>query len=127
MGIDFDGLKSENDRLGHEAGDDLLRAAANRIAECIRDVDTAARLGGDEFVVLLAEYDVAHGGEAFARRLLGSFSEPCLVGGEMIPTSASLGIAYFSSDSVTTDELLQRADEAMYQAERAGGSRIVSG
>ncbi len=125
--IDVDGLKSVNDRLGHEAGDDLLRAAANRIAECIRDVDTAARMGGDEFVVLLAEYDVAHGAEAFARRLLGSFSEPCLVGGEMIPTSASLGIAYFSSDSVTTDELLQRADEAMYQAKRAGGSRIVSG
>ena len=124
--IDFDGLKDVNDRLGHEAGDDLLRAAADCIASSIREVDVAARLGGDEFVVLLAEYDVAHGAEAFARRLLKSFSEPCLVGGEMITSSASIGIAYFPSSSNQPDDLLQRADEAMYQAKRAGGGRIVS-
>ena len=123
--IDLDGVKQVNDELGHEAGDQLLRIVATRLAASTREVDTAARIGGDEFVVLLSEYQMTEGAETFAGRLLQSISTPCKIGGEIIEPSASIGIALFPDGAINPRDLLQLADEAMYEAKRAGGGQIA--
>lgn len=123
--IDLDGMKRVNDRLGHEAGDELLQIVATRLAASTRQVDTAARIGGDEFVVLLTEYETIGGARTFARRLLSGISAPCEIGGEMIEPSASIGIALFPDAASHARDLLHRADEAMYEAKRAGGGRVA--
>jgi diguanylate cyclase (GGDEF)-like protein len=121
---DLDGLKKVNDRLGHEAGDELIRCTAQRIARHTRVVDKAARLGGDEFVVLLSEFDDPKGAEAFARKLIEVLSAPATLAGEPYQPSVSLGVALFPDAADKPQELVRQADEAMYQAKRAGGSRI---
>lgn len=122
--IDVDGLKAVNDRLGHEAGDELIRVVADRIASSIRGVDTAARVGGDEFVVLLSEFDDVDGAQIFSHRLLQKLLAPCDVGEETINPSASIGVAHFPPNE-EPDVIMHRADDAMYQAKRSGGGRIV--
>ncbi len=122
--VDLDGVKSVNDSLGHSAGDELIRIAAARIARITRNVDTPARLGGDEFVILVSELGEPKDGEIFGRRLLAGLSEPVEVSGQRLQTSASIGIAIFGSAGLNANDVLQAADDAMYQAKRAGGGRI---
>jgi diguanylate cyclase (GGDEF)-like protein len=122
--IDLDGLKGVNDQLGHDAGDALLREQASRLRKLTRGIDVAARHGGDEFVVLLSEYDDPKGAQIFARKLLAALRMPCRVGDKMISPSASIGIAEFPAVATTAEALLACADEAMYAAKEAGGSRI---
>ncbi len=123
--VDLDGLKAINDRLGHAAGDALIERVAARLRDHTRIEDTAARVGGDEFVVLLSETRDMKGGETFARKLLPVLSQPTTIGGERIVPSASLGVALFPEGATDPEELLRHADEAMYEAKRAGGGRIV--
>ena len=121
--LDLDGVKRVNDTFGHEAGDDLIRLVAERISENTRAIDTAARLGGDEFAVLLSEVS-ADGGEIVARKLLESIREPVEIAGKRLTPAASIGLAPFSGGATPADELVSRADGAMYEAKRAGGDRI---
>ena len=123
--VDLDGVKEINDRMGHAAGDELIRIIARRITENTRQVDTPARLGGDEFVILLAEFDSSKGGEAVARKLLQTLSAPCSIAGERVVPSASIGVSLFPDAADQPHDLLRLADDAMYQAKRAGGGRIV--
>ncbi|HLD68168.1 MAG TPA: EAL domain-containing protein [Pseudomonas sp.] len=122
--IDLDGFKAVNDSLGHEAGDQLLRQAAQRISACVRGTDTVARLGGDEFTVILAEVNrVAHV-EILAREILEELARTFFVMGEHVHISASIGITLFPQDAVTAESLIKNADQAMYVAKNSGRNRF---
>lgn len=123
--IDLDGVKRINDTLGHAAGDVLIRETGARISGITRNVDTAARLGGDEFVILVSEFEDRKGGEVVARKLLAATSAPVSLGQETVTPSASIGVALFPDASDQAAEVLRLSDDAMYQAKRAGGGRIV--
>jgi diguanylate cyclase (GGDEF)-like protein/PAS domain S-box-containing protein len=120
---DLDNLKETNDRLGHETGDKLLSAVAQRFSGCIRAEDTVARLGGDEFAILLTD----SGGEAAARhvaqRLLDALAAPFQIDGHNVRTTASIGIA-LSWGRQAVDDLLRNADLAMYAAKNRGKARF---
>jgi diguanylate cyclase (GGDEF)-like protein/PAS domain S-box-containing protein len=124
--IDLDGFKGVNDTHGHAAGDRLLREAARRIGDAVREDDVAARLGGDEFVVVLYgvrdELDVATALE----RLIARLSEPVGVReGAFATVGASIGVALYPRHAQSADQLLSRADDAMYGAKRTGKNRFV--
>ncbi len=124
--LDLDGLKPVNDRLGHAAGDELIRVTAERIASVTRSVDTAARIGGDEFVLLLAELGDPKGSEVVARKLQKVLRRPFTAAGQTIATTGSIGVTRFGGPAAAAsgDDLLREADAAMYAAKRAGGDRI---
>ncbi|MHB1500962.1 MAG: diguanylate cyclase domain-containing protein, partial [Candidatus Dormibacteria bacterium] len=118
--IDIDGTKTVNDALGHEAGDDLLRAVAGRLLARIRPGDLLARYGGDEMVALIEPLS-AEEAPAFAERLLGAFSDPIHLQGQTVRVTASLGFTACREGSDPAS-LLREADSAMYAAKRAGGN-----
>jgi diguanylate cyclase (GGDEF)-like protein/PAS domain S-box-containing protein len=122
MFLDLDDFKSVNDTLGHAVGDALLVAVAERISSCLRPSDTVARLGGDEFAVLVDETDptsIAH----VADRILEATGKPVSLSGTEMLVHASIGIVYDDDDALTADELLARADAAMYSAKARGKHR----
>jgi diguanylate cyclase (GGDEF)-like protein len=116
---DLDGFKIVNDTLGHDAGDSVLKAAAERLQAVTRRGDTVARLGGDEFAILLED-----GGDAatIASRILDGFARPVVLDIDTLAVGVSIGIAVLDAacTPVTPNELLSRADSAMYRAKRNG-------
>jgi diguanylate cyclase (GGDEF)-like protein/PAS domain S-box-containing protein len=118
--VDLDKFKPVNDNYGHAAGDELLRQVARRMENSLREEDTIARLGGDEFVVVLPSLHQPTMAEKTAEKLVTVLSEPFKVGEHYVEISCSVGIALFPEDAGDTDELLARADAAMYQAKEAG-------
>lgn len=118
--LDLDRFKVINDSLGHDVGDQLLIAVAERLQACIRPCDTAARLGGDEFTVLLEDVtcvtDVTH----VAERIQTMFREPVCLGQQNLCVTTSIGIALSERDADHPTELLRRADVAMYEAKHGG-------
>lgn len=119
--IDIDRFKQINDSLGHLFGDRVLIEVAQRIASCLRTVDTVARLGGDEFVLLLHQVD-GFGAEQTARRLLESMNRPFAIDEMKFSLTFSIGIALYPEDGKSLDDLIKNADSAMYHAkERACG------
>ncbi|MBT8225634.1 MAG: EAL domain-containing protein [Dactylosporangium sp.] len=118
--IDLNGFKQVNDTLGHEAGDLLLVAFADVLRRTVRRTDTAARLGGDEFAVLLDTVNGAEDAIAVAERILDQARTPIAIAGQQVPIRASIGIAVTdpADGPVTPNELLHRADSAMYVAKR---------
>ncbi|MET0765180.1 MAG: EAL domain-containing protein [Blastococcus sp.] len=124
--LDVDGFKDVNDCLGHEVGDDLLRQLAARLAGSTRSEDTVGRLGGDEFVVLCRDCDTA-GAEVLAQRFHSIFDEPFDLGGRTARLTASIGVATARGgdpSGTRSTDLVRDADLAMYEAKRAGRSRI---
>jgi diguanylate cyclase (GGDEF)-like protein/PAS domain S-box-containing protein len=121
--VDLDGFKQVNDSLGHDAGDQLLQAVAERFTETSRPSDTLARLGGDEFALLL---DGAHETHAIgvAKRLLIALEEPIWVVGRELVVGASIGIALHAGGHGEDEELVRHADVAMYAAKEAGRGRF---
>jgi diguanylate cyclase (GGDEF)-like protein/PAS domain S-box-containing protein len=117
--IDLDRFKQINDSLGHQFGDRVLIEVAERIKDCLRQVDTAARLGGDEFLVLLHKIDT-HGAEVIARRILDHLSEPFRIDDMSFTVTCSIGIALFPEDGRTMDDLVKNADSAMYHVKERG-------
>ncbi len=117
--VDLDGFKAVNDTLGHAGGDQLLVLVAERLRAVVRPADTAARIGGDEFAVLVedivGEAEASYVGE----RLLATLEAPFGVRGVEVQVGASIGIA-LSEPGITVDDLLLRADAAMYAAKAAG-------
>jgi len=122
--LDLDGLKAINDTLGHDVGDQMLRVQARRLAENVRAHDFVGRLGGDEFVIVAG--GVQDPGEAgrLAARLLEAVAQP-LTGLTSMSVTASIGIAFVDSPDTDADEALRKADEAMYEAKRAGKDRCI--
>jgi diguanylate cyclase (GGDEF)-like protein/PAS domain S-box-containing protein len=130
MFIDLDRFKTANDTMGHEKGDLLLQQVAQRLTACVRQGDTVARLGGDEFVVMLAAELSDRPGEAAAQaravgeKILAALNRPYQLAGHDYHGSASVGVALFQNHQVSMDELLTRADQAMYQAKAAGRNTL---
>lgn len=119
--LDLNGFKGINDRFGHQAGDELLIETARRLERAVRDGDTVARLAGDEFVVLCE--DIERGEEdRVAARISDAFAEPFFIEGQSIPLKAAVGIGRFEL-GLDAPSMLDRADQAMYQAK----SRMKSG
>ncbi len=121
--LDLDRFKQINDTLGHEAGDQLLREAASRLRECLRDSDTVARLGGDEFVVLLPELDGEYAVNV-AQKILAVIGKPYTLIGYEFRVTASIGIAVYPQDGLDEQTLTKNADIAMYQAKSEGKNRL---
>jgi diguanylate cyclase (GGDEF)-like protein/PAS domain S-box-containing protein len=123
MMIDLDQFKEVNDELGHQSGDLLLRQAALRIREASRESDYVARLGGDEFGLLQLNAPSPASGGLLAEKLLIELARPFLIGDREIKISASIGIAVYPVDATTPDNLLNKADLALYHAKNAGRNR----
>ncbi|MEX0659980.1 MAG: EAL domain-containing protein [Egibacteraceae bacterium] len=117
--IDLDNFKLINDSSGHARGDELLRAVAARLADCVRTTDTVARFGGDEFAIVIEDVpDLAHAEET-AQRLLEAFTDPLVLGGDPVTVGASIGVVV-TRGQAHADELLLNADVAMYHAKTLG-------
>ena len=117
--LDLDGFKRVNDSLGHNAGDLLLRTAADRLTAALRPQDTVARLGGDEFAVLLEDADPATV-ERLAQACVDALGSPFLVHGREVAVSVSIGVVPGAANHTDADEVLRNADVAMYAAKARG-------
>ena len=122
--LDLDGFKAINDRYGHEAGDKLLTAVANRMKHAMREGDTLARLGGDEFVAVLVDLVDESVSVPMLNRLVAAAAMPVPISDLLLHVSASVGVTFYpQADDVDADLLLRQADQAMYQAKLAGKNR----
>ncbi len=119
--LDLNGFKQVNDVHGHNVGDQLLQAVAERLHECVRDEDTVGRLGGDEFVVITEDLASARDAVVVAERIVASLDQVIPIGSRRLQTAASVGIALSHTDVAGPDDLLRMADTAMYEAKRRGG------
>jgi diguanylate cyclase (GGDEF)-like protein len=121
--IDLDGFKAINDMLGHEIGDKVLQDVAQRLTGALRAHDTLARQGGDEFIVLLPDIEDRQAVEFLGRKLLDVFQTPVVIDAHVdCPLQASISISLFPDDGAHFDELVVRADMAMYRAKQGGGA-----
>jgi diguanylate cyclase (GGDEF)-like protein/hemerythrin-like metal-binding protein len=121
MFIDLDGFKEVNDVHGHDAGDKVLQAMAQRLTRVVRKADTVARLGGDEFVVLLHEVGSPDDAITVARKVLDGVGEDISIGlGNTVRIGASIGISLWPDNGTCVDDILVAADMAMYQSKKKG-------
>lgn len=118
--MDLDGFKRINDAFGHQAGDTVLRAVADRLRQVLRPYDTLARLGGDEFTVVLDSLDAAEDSALIADKILEILRPPHEVNGLMLTVGASIGIATWPDCGDSVEQLVQAADTAMYRAKSEG-------
>jgi diguanylate cyclase (GGDEF)-like protein/PAS domain S-box-containing protein len=125
MFVDLDNFKSVNDSLGHDVGDRLLQAVAQRLVKSTRFSDTVARLGGDEFAILLEGVTTNAEIDLLAAALIEELDQPFMLGGTEVRISASIGVA-FSSFETSAETLLGKADVAMYYAKAAGKNRFIA-
>jgi len=120
--VDLDRFKQINDRFGHEAGDQLLKEAAARLDDCVRESDSVARMGGDEFNIILSGVQEREALAQVAEKIIREMQRPFQVAGTKQRISASVGIACYPADGNNQADLLQRADMAMYRAKAEGRS-----
>ena len=118
--LDLDRFKHINDSRGHETGDKLLKAVAQRIRTTTRTDDIVVRMGGDEFVVVLKSVSTAEQINEAANRVTEALAAPVLIDGRTLVTTASIGVSLFPRDGSTMGELLRQSDTAMYQAKDRG-------
>ena len=127
--IDLDNFKALNDTLGHDKGDILLQQVAQRLKSCVREGDTVARLGGDEFVVMLEDLskmpgEAAAQTETVGQKILYALNQRYDLAGHDYHNTASVGVTLFAEHQNNVDELMKRADLAMYQAKAAGRNTL---
>lgn len=122
--VDIDAFKQVNDTQGHHIGDELLTAIASRLSGAVRPADLVARFGGDEFVVLADDLTETRDATQLAWRLAGAFRTPFSVGGTTISVTASFGVCYSRDREETDEDLVRKADAAMYMAKQRGTNRV---
>ncbi len=125
MFLDLDGFKWVNDTHGHQVGDELLTEVVGRIRRRVRASDTLGRLGGDEFGLILSKLKIPDDAARVAQDVVETLRLPFDIQGRECQVGVSIGVSCFPMDGESPDELLNRADEAMYQAKREGGSRYA--
>jgi len=118
--MDLDDFKPINDRFGHQAGDIALVEVARRLKDALRASDVVARVGGDEFIAVVMDMDDANGARLVANKLIDAFAAPLMVNGEARQVGISIGIALYPDDGKSSDDLLRKADEAMYKIKKNG-------
>jgi diguanylate cyclase (GGDEF)-like protein len=123
--LDVDRFKPVNDQLGHAAGDALLVSVAQRLDNTVREIDTVARLGGDEFAIVQTGIQEPEDSNVLARRVLDAMSSPFDVIGNEVHIGASIGIALAPLDGTTVDEVLRKADAALYRSKSGGRGRFT--
>jgi diguanylate cyclase (GGDEF)-like protein/PAS domain S-box-containing protein len=123
--IDIDNFKYVNDSFGHEAGDELLIAVARRLRSAVRGTDLVARFGGDEFLVLSDDLTDAQDAAKLAWRLAGALHAPFAVAGREVTVTASFGAAYSCDTEEPDEDLVRKADAAMYAAKHRGTNRVA--
>jgi len=123
MFLDLDRFKTINDTLGHGAGDELLRSAAERLSKSVREEDTVARLGGDEFLFLLPDVDNVEDSARIAQKTLDLFGAPFNVMDHELHITTSIGVSMFPLDGADGETLIRNADTALYRAKEQGGGR----
>lgn len=121
--LDLDQFKEVNDTLGHDYGDLLLKECSSRIKECIRKSDTICRIGGDEFVIILPELNNKNDIEFISQKIIDRLEGLYHIRDETVHISTSMGITLFPVDGPNIDTLIKNADQAMYEAKKAGGNR----
>ncbi|MEO0883646.1 MAG: diguanylate cyclase [Pseudomonadota bacterium] len=120
IAIDLDGFKTVNDTHGHDVGDLLLQAVADRIRQCTRSTDWAARLGGDEFVFVAEDIRTVDAVSTVAERLIDALSTPYRINGQSLGVGASAGVSLAGDPRPKAEELMKQADRALYDAKAAG-------
>ena len=118
--LDLDGFKQLNDRLGHGAGDLLLKLVANRLVGAVREEDTVARLGGDEFMLVLWNVGTPGDAATVARKVIEALAQPFDIEGNTVSITASAGVGVYPVHGEDADTLTRSADQALYAAKRAG-------
>jgi len=125
MFLDLDGFKPINDRLGHDAGDEVLKVFGGLLSRIARRAETVARLGGDEFVIVLEDVDDPSDALAVAQRILRGLEEkPLPIRPKDVQVSCSIGISIFPADGADAPTLLRHADIAMYAAKKRGPNNV---
>lgn len=121
--LDLDRFKHVNDTLGHHAGDELIRQVAERLSSCVRDVDTVARLGGDEFAIIQIEPADDKGAEILCERIINSISHSFDLNGDEADVGVSIGVVLSNQTDGTPQDMMRKADIALYQAKATGRGR----
>jgi diguanylate cyclase (GGDEF)-like protein/PAS domain S-box-containing protein len=124
--MDIDRFKEVNDTLGHEVGDLLLRAVAQRLTKSVRQSDTVARIGGDEFVIILETGGENCGADAVAVKVEQTLARSFTIQKHHLKVTVSIGISFYPENGEDADMLLRAADSAMYLAKRGGGNRHLT-
>ncbi len=122
--IDLDRFKEVNDEHGHAAGDTVLRETTRRLQALVRQDDLLARLGGDEFAILQRDVTQAEHVQKLGQRIVDALAQPYSLGSQQVVCGSSVGAARFGVDALTVEELLNKADVAMYSAKAGGRSRF---
>ena len=118
--LDLDRFKNINESLGHNVGDSVLQAVAERLRSCVREADTVARLGGDEYLVVMGNMENAQDAAQVAQKILAAFHSPVTVDGKELGVTLSIGISVFPNDGEDEQTLMKNADSAVYSAKEAG-------
>ncbi len=121
--LDLDNFKDVNDTLGHDVGDILLKAVAERLSGTLRKSDTVARFGGDEFVLIFPDMDVIEEAIQVVQKIIDRFHKPFLIDTHQLVVTTSIGITVYPNDGMDEEILIKKADIAMYQAKQAGRAR----
>jgi diguanylate cyclase (GGDEF)-like protein len=116
MFLDLNGFKLINDTFGHNIGDELLKVIASRLLEQVRQSDIVARLGGDEFIFVIDNPTQKEEVFSVAERIINSIKEPIKMDGNVLEVGVAIGISIFPDDGITSIELIEKADNAMYHS-----------
>lgn len=120
MFLDLDEFKQVNDTFGHAYGDELLRKVSERLQSCIRKSDLLARLGGDEFIIVLSQIKTKQALHIIAQKIIGAFVQPFEIYDQTVFMTISIGISVYPNDTLAAEDLIKKADLAMYRSKKSG-------